>query len=81
MQENFEELDIENRVILLAILKKEDDESLQEVILKLCDTGMFDLKNGKKRLKELKKNGYISDGALTMIGLQRAQDAQREFTI
>lgn len=75
------ELEVENKVILLAILKKEDDESLQDVLLKLCETGMFDLKNGKKRLKELKKDGYIADGGLTMIGLQAAQDAQREFTI
>ena len=75
------ELEVENKVILLAILKKEEDESFQDVLLKLCETGMFELKEGKQRLKELKKEGYIVDGGLTMIGLQSAQDAQREFTV
>ncbi len=75
------ELDVENKVILLAILKKESDESFQDILLKLCDTGMFELKEAKKRFKELKKEGYIAEGGLTMIGLQCAQDAQREFTV
>lgn len=74
-------MDIESRVILLAILKKEDDESLHEVLLKLVETGMFELKEGKRLLKKLKAQQYVEDGGLTVIGLSAANDALREFTV
>lgn len=45
-------MDINEKVLLLAILKKEIDESLSDVVLKLENTGMFSLKEGKKIAKK-----------------------------
>jgi hypothetical protein len=75
------EMDIESKVILLAILKKEDDESLNDIIFKLVESRVFDLKQGKKLLKKLKSENYISNGGLTMLGLTHANAALKEFTL
>ena len=40
--------------VLLAILKKESAETLNDVVLKLENTGLFSLKEGKRLLKNLK---------------------------
>ena len=37
-------MDINEKVLLLAILKKEDEESLNDIVLKLENTGLFSLK-------------------------------------
>lgn len=73
--------DINKRVFLLAIYKKEDDESLNDVIKKMDNTKVFSQKDGKKYLKELKKEGYISDSFLTFLGIQKAKEVELEFKI
>ncbi|PLY06281.1 MAG: hypothetical protein C0625_09960 [Arcobacter sp.] len=74
-------MDINKKVLLLAILKKEDDETLIDVVKKMDNTKVFSLKEGKKYLKELKKENLVSDDSLTMIGIAKAKEAELEFKI
>lgn len=74
-------MDINEKVLLLAILKKDSNESLNEVVLKLEDTGLFTLKEGKKLLKKLKTEELISDSFLTLKGELIAKDVEQEFKI
>jgi hypothetical protein len=77
---NFED-DMDLRVFLLAIYKKQDDETIQDVIAMMINAGLFDMKNGKKALKKLKKLEYVLDDGLTMLGLQKAKEVELEFKI
>ena len=74
-------MDINEKVLLLAILKKEIDESLSDIVLKLENTGMFSLKEGKKLLKKLKTEQYINDSFLTFKGEAIAKNVEQEFKI
>lgn len=74
-------MDINERVLLLAILKKELDETLSDVVLKLENTGMFSLKEGKKLLKKLKSEEFVSDNYLTLKGEVIAKNVEQEFKI
>jgi len=75
------EEDINKRVFLLAILKKESDETLLDVTKSLVNAGMFDLKDGKKLLKELKELEYIANDQLTFKGIAIANEAEKEFKL
>lgn len=72
---------LNKKVLLLAILKKEENETLNDVIKKMDNTKVFTLKQGKKYLKELKKESLVSDDSLTMIGITKAKEAELEFKI
>jgi hypothetical protein len=74
-------MDMNERILLLAILKKEQDESLMDAVIKLEDTGLFSLKEGKKLLKNLKKKQYVSDSSLTLKGELSAKKVEAEFKI
>jgi hypothetical protein len=74
-------VEIEARVFLLAVYKKKEDESINDIILILEDAGVFTYKEGKKIFKELKKGNYITDHELTFTGLQAAKDAEQEFKL
>ncbi len=74
-------MDIEKKVFLLAILKKKDDENLNDIIMILEDAGVFSFKEGKKLLKELKKDGFIEGEELTFKGIEAAKDAELEFKL
>ena len=74
-------MDINEKILLLAILKKEENETLMDVVLKLENTNLFSLKEGKKLLKELKRNEYISDSYLTLKGELSAKQVEAEFKI
>lgn len=74
-------MDINEKVLLLAILKKESNESLNDVVLKLENTGLFSLKEGKKLLKKLKNEQYIGDSFLTLKGDVIAKNVEQEFKI
>jgi hypothetical protein len=74
-------MEIEERVLLLGIYKRKEGESLNDVIMILEDAGVFTYKEGKKLLKSLKSNGYISEDRLTVIGTQKAEEIEREFTL
>jgi hypothetical protein len=74
-------VEIEERVFLLAIYKKKDDESLNDVIQILENGGLFSYKDGKKFLKSFRKNSLIDGENLTLIGLEKAKDAELEFKL
>ncbi len=74
-------MDINEKVLLLAILKKESAETLNDVVLKLENTGLFSLKEGKKLLKNLKKEQFVSDSFLTLKGEAIAKNVEQEFKI
>ena len=68
------------RVCLLALMKKEPDETLKDVQKMLVDTGMFEMKECKVVFKILKSEQYISeDGGLTMKGVMEAKLAEEMF--
>ena len=73
------EVDLIKKVTLLGIYKKEPDESLNDVMKMLADTGMYDLKEAKQVFKELKAEQFISNEQLTMKGIMVAKAAEEEF--
>jgi polyhydroxyalkanoate synthesis regulator phasin len=75
------ELDMVERVFLLGIYKKEPNESLDEVIKSLVNTGMFDIVEAKEVLAKLKKRGYIAKESLSMSGLSIAMKTEAEFKL
>ncbi len=74
-------MEIEERVFLLGIYKKKEEETLTDVILILEDSGLFSFKEGKKLLKNLKKNGFVEGESLTFRGVEKAKDIELEFKI
>jgi hypothetical protein len=74
-------MDIVEKVLLLAILKKESDETLNDVVLKLENTNLFSLKEGKRLLKKLKSEEFISDSYLTLKGEVTAKNVDQEFKL
>lgn len=75
------EQDMVKRVFLLGILKRESGETLEEVTKSLVNTGMFDLKEAKRVLGELKEAKYIINDQLTIKGIAVAKEAEVEFTL
>ncbi len=72
---------LEKKVLLLGIYTKENDETIQDVLLKLEETGMFTLKEAKKLLKELKEENLVQDNNLTLSGTQKAKTIEKEFKL
>lgn len=73
---------IEQRVLLLGLYKKKDDETFINILEIMENTKVFTKKNGKKYLKNLKELGYIGENdTLTMIGVEKAKEIEREFTL
>ncbi len=75
------EEDIIKKVFLLSMLKKEEGESLSQVLIGLVNTGMFDKKEGRKVMKELIDEQYIVNEELSMKGVIIAKNAEIEFTL
>ena len=78
---DIENMNINKKVLLLAIYKKEEDETLIDVIKKMDNTKVFTLKEGKKYLKELRKEQLVLDDYLTMMGIVKAKEVELEFKI
>ena len=74
-------MDIVEKVLLLAILKKESNETLNDVVLTLENTNLFSLKEGKRLLKKLRSEEYINDSYLTFKGEAVARNVEQEFKI
>ncbi len=72
---------IELKVLLLAIYKKEADESLKEILKMMDNNRVFDLKTGKQYLKELRNLGFLNDDELTFVGIETAKKVELEFKI
>jgi len=74
------EENVVERVCLLALMKKEPEETLSDIQKMLVDTAMFDMKECKKVFKMLKEEQYITeDGGLTMMGVMEAKVAEEMF--
>jgi len=67
------------RVCLLALMKKEPDESISDIQKMLVETGMFDMKECKQVFKMLEEEQYISKDSLTMKGVMEAKAAEEMF--
>ena len=67
------------RVCLLALMKKEQEETLKDVQSMLVETGMFDMKECKKVFQMLTEEQYISNDTLTMKGVMEAKIAEEMF--
>ena len=74
-------MDIVEKVLLLAILKKESHETLNDVVLTLENTNLFSLKEGKRLLKKLKSEEYLTDSYLTFKGEAVAKNVEQEFKL
>lgn len=74
-------MDINEKVLLLGIYKKDDDETLNDIVLKLEASGLFSLKEGKKLLKKLKREEFINDTILTLKGQLIGKQVEEEFKI
>ncbi len=74
-------MDINEKVLLLGIYKKEDSETLNDIVLKLEASGLFSLKDGKKLLKKLKKEEFVGDAILTLKGQLIGKQVEEEFKI
>jgi oligoribonuclease NrnB/cAMP/cGMP phosphodiesterase (DHH superfamily) len=74
-------MDIIEKVLLLAILKKESNETLNDVVLTLENTNLFSLKEGKRLLKKLKSEEFLTDSYLTFKGEVVAKNVEQEFKI
>lgn len=74
-------MDIEDKVLLLGIYKREEGESLKDVLLMLEESQLFSLKDGKKRLKRLKSEGYIDGDILSVVGIKKAKEIEEEFKV
>lgn len=72
---------MEFRVFLLSIYKKQDNETIQDVIAMMINSNLFDIKTSKKFIKELKNLNYLIDNSLTMIGIQKAKEVELEFKL
>ncbi len=73
---------IELRVLLLALLKKQDTETYNDILAVMENSKVFTKKTGKKHLKELKELNFLDDNFnLTFIGLQKANEVEKEFTL
>ncbi len=73
--------DLEKNVLLLAIYKKEEDESILDVVKKLANGDVFELKIGKKLLSELEREDAIIDDKLSFVGQMRAKSAEAMFRL
>ena len=74
-----EELDIIKRVFLLGVSKRDEGESMKETLVSLVNTGMFEMKEAKQVLAELRDGKYIVGDNLSMTGVIEADKAEKEF--
>ena len=74
-------MNIEQKVLLLGLYKKQEDETPMDIVLVMENSGVFTKKEGKKYLKDLKQLGYITEDGLTMIGVEQAKVVELEFKL
>ena len=83
MNKNLEKTmdNIEQRVLLLALFKKKEEETFNDILGVMEETRVFTKKEGKKLLKNLKALKYVTDDGFTMIGIQKANEIELEFKL
>lgn len=68
------------RVLILAIYKKDIKVSINTLLNELTETGVFkDLAESKIYLKSIKKKGFFKNGSFTLLGLERVEEALSFF--
>jgi len=74
-------MDIIKRVFLLAVSKREADESMQDTLESLVATGMFEggMSEALQTLEELRASKHIIGDNLSMLGVTVANQAEQEF--
>jgi predicted nucleic-acid-binding protein len=75
------ESDIVKSVFLLKMLKRDNEESMDDVIKSLANTGMFTVAEGEKVRDALVKEGYIVNDSLSIKGMMEAKKAEAEFKL
>lgn len=80
LEEEFTQ-NIELRVFLLAIYKKQENETIKDIINVMEDSRVFTKKIGKKYSKILKELKYLDQEYLTMLGIEKAKEVEMEFKI
>ena len=74
------DFDLLKKVSLLAILKKKDGETIDNVMETLMDTNMFLSRDEAEIIfRELRDSNYIVGNNLSMIGVIEAKKAEEEF--
>ncbi len=74
-------MDINKKVLLLAVAKKRQEESLQDVLAMLENAHVFSRKEGKRLLKELKREQLVDASGLTPKGAMLAKEIEEEFRL
>lgn len=69
------------QVVLLAILKKEPNESIEDVLKILEESRAMSLNEGKEIVKRLEQEGAIVVGKLSFLGIAMANEALKAFTL
>ena len=72
---------MEMRVLLLAIYKQENDDTLKDTMLAMANNRLFTTKDGNRILKELRNKNYLIDDKITMIGIEKAKEVELEFKV
>jgi hypothetical protein len=68
------------RVLILAIYKKNIKISINTLLNELTETGVFkNLAESKIYLKSIKKKGFFENGFFTPLGLERVEEALSFF--
>ena len=73
------EENVVERVCLLALMKKEPEETLKDIQKMLVETSMFEMKECKEVFKMLKEEQYIANNTLTIKGVMEAKLAEEMF--
>jgi hypothetical protein len=69
------------QVVLLAILKKEPNESIDDVLKMLEESRAMSLAEGREIVTRLEQEEAIVDGKLTFLGIAMANEALKAFTL
>jgi hypothetical protein len=72
---------INEMVMLLAISKMQNDETLKDIIFQMENAGALTLKESKKLIKDLKAKNLIIDDKLSFVGIQKAKEAEQFFKV
>lgn len=72
---------MEKEVLLLAIYKKEDEETFQDILKKLEAARVFTFKEGKRLLKQLKEEEFLGGDTLTLKGLSEGKRVEESFKL
>jgi 6-phosphogluconate dehydrogenase len=72
---------IERDVLLLAIYKKKENETINDILQTMEDGSVFTIKTGKKYIKDLKQLQYLNENGLTFIGVEEAKKIELQFKI